>query len=66
MPARAWDVCANAHKVMADKDGADSEGCLKLAQCHSDAVDFPKTGVPAEIPQDLKPTEYPAFNGKRR
>ena len=28
--------------------------CLKLAGLHSIAVDFPKNGVPAEIPQDLK------------
>ena len=28
--------------------------CLKLAGLHSIAVDFPKNGVPAEIPQNLK------------
>eukprot|EP00929_Paragymnodinium_shiwhaense_P053038 TRINITY_DN26559_c0_g1_i2.p1 TRINITY_DN26559_c0_g1~~TRINITY_DN26559_c0_g1_i2.p1 ORF type:complete len:2344 (-),score=429.70 TRINITY_DN26559_c0_g1_i2:331-7272(-) len=57
-------VCANAHKVSADKNGADSQDCFRLAQCHSDAVDFPKTGVPATIAPELKPTSYPAFMEK--
>ena len=36
-------------------------GCLALAQLHSDAVDFPKTGKVVTIPQDLKPMLYPDF-----
>ena len=57
-------VCANAHKVFADKDGAGSETCLKLVQVHSDAVDYPKTGVPATMGRELKPATYPVFMDK--
>eukprot|EP00392_Amoebophrya_sp_AT5.2_P009515 g9543.t1 len=55
---------ANAHKVFADMDGADCEQAVKLAKCHSDAVDFPKTGVPAEIPGDCRVEEWPEFMEK--
>ena len=41
--------------------GAMSEQCLELAQLHSDAVDFPKTGRKVELPQRLKPRRYPDF-----
>jgi hypothetical protein len=34
-------------------NGAGCDECIKLAALHSVAVDFPKTGVPAEIPRDL-------------
>ena len=35
----------------ADKElvGAMHGNCLRLAQLHSEAVDFPETGVPAEF-----------------
>eukprot|EP00957_Ditylum_brightwellii_P103961 7921250-Ditylum_brightwellii.AAC.1 len=33
---------------------ADCDECLKLAELHSIAVDFPKSGIPAEIPKDLR------------
>lgn len=33
--------------------GANCPECLHLAQLHSIAVDFPKSGVPATIPKDL-------------
>ncbi|KZV22426.1 RNA-dependent RNA polymerase 1-like [Dorcoceras hygrometricum] len=59
-------VIANAHTVFADKEPvmAMSDPCLQLAKLFSIAVDFPKTGVPAEIPPDLRVKEYPDFMEK--
>lgn len=47
-------IIANAHTVFADREPrkAMSDPCLKLAKLFSIAVDFPKTGVPAEIPRN--------------
>lgn len=46
-------VIANAHLVWADlsEDGARCKECTQLASLHSMAVDFPKSGVPAEVPK---------------
>lgn len=54
---------STAHLVHADRepDKARSEKCLKLATLHSMAVDFAKTGAPAEMPRYLKPKEFPDF-----
>lgn len=54
---------STAHLVHADRepDKARSEKCLQLATLHSMAVDFAKTGAPAEMPRVLKPKEYPDF-----
>lgn len=41
--------------------GARSEKCLQLAQLHSDAVDFPKTGRKVELSRDLVPKQRPDF-----
>ncbi|XP_057777391.1 probable RNA-dependent RNA polymerase 1 [Salvia miltiorrhiza] len=59
-------IIANAHTAFADKerDGALSSPCLELAQLFSVAVDFPKTGIPAEIPPHLRVKEYPDFMDK--
>ncbi|KAL6529296.1 multidrug resistance protein [Orobanche gracilis] len=59
-------IIANAHTVFADKEinMALSEPCLKLAQLFSIAVDFPKTGIPAVIPPELRVKEYPDFMDK--
>jgi RNA-dependent RNA polymerase len=35
--------------------------CLELAELHSIAVDYPKSGVPALMKQDLRPFKYPHF-----
>ena len=35
--------------AQADRNGADCAACERLAQLHSTAVDFPKTGRPAVI-----------------
>ncbi|CAH9095976.1 unnamed protein product [Cuscuta epithymum] len=59
-------IISNAHVVFADKEDkmAMSEPCLELARLFSIAVDFPKTGVPAEIPSHLRVKEYPDFMEK--
>lgn len=59
-------IIANAHTVFADKEPrkAMSEPCVQLAKLFSIAVDFPKTGVPAEIPSHLRVKEYPDFMEK--
>ncbi|CAH9146430.1 unnamed protein product [Cuscuta epithymum] len=59
-------IISNAHVVFADKEDkmAMSEPCLELAKLFSIAVDFPKTGVPAEIPYHLRVKEYPDFMEK--
>lgn len=56
-------VIANAHVAFADvnEDGARSQECLQLAALHSTAVDFCKTGIPAEMPRSLKAAAYPHF-----
>ncbi|XP_061371833.1 probable RNA-dependent RNA polymerase 1 [Gastrolobium bilobum] len=59
-------IVATAHTVFADRDPekAMSPSCIELAKLHSVAVDFAKTGVPAEIPQHLRVEEYPDFMEK--
>ncbi|PIM98009.1 RNA-directed RNA polymerase QDE-1 [Handroanthus impetiginosus] len=59
-------IVANAHTVFADKESlmAKGESCLELARLFSIAVDFPKTGIPAEIPPHLRVKEYPDFMEK--
>ncbi|CBN78124.1 RNA-dependent RNA polymerase 1 [Ectocarpus siliculosus] len=54
---------ANAHLVRADLSplGARCDECLQLAALHSKAVDFPKSGVPAVFPDELKVDSYPDF-----
>ena len=54
---------STAHLVHADRepDNALSKKCLELANLHSMAVDFAKTGAPAEMPRVLKPKEFPDF-----
>ncbi|KAI4336114.1 hypothetical protein L6164_014683 [Bauhinia variegata] len=54
---------STAHLVLADREPekARSRKCLELAELHSMAVDFAKTGAPAEMPRTLKPRAYPDF-----
>ncbi|KAF5734182.1 RNA-dependent RNA polymerase 2 isoform X1 [Tripterygium wilfordii] len=54
---------STAHLVHADcePDKAGSKKCLQLADLHSMAVDYAKTGAPAEMPRVLKPREFPDF-----
>ncbi|GJV96678.1 probable RNA-dependent RNA polymerase 1, partial [Tanacetum coccineum] len=59
-------IIANAHTVFADREPlkAMAEPCVELAKLFSIAVDFPKTGVPAEIPANLRVKDYPDFMEK--
>ncbi|KAF6144668.1 hypothetical protein GIB67_006160 [Kingdonia uniflora] len=59
-------IIANAHIAFADREPlmAESGACIELARLFSIAVDFPKTGVPAEIPPHLVVKEYPDFMEK--
>lgn len=52
-------MIANAHLVWADKSpvGARCKECIQLAALHSTAVDFCKSGVPAEFPRVSKAFE---------
>lgn len=54
---------STAHLVHADREPekAMSKKCLALSELHSMAVDFAKTGNPAEMPRALKPREFPDF-----
>lgn len=59
-------IISNAHTVFADKEPfkARSEACIELARLSSIAVDFPKTGIPAKIPHNLRVQQYPDFMEK--
>ncbi|XP_066292674.1 uncharacterized protein, partial [Branchiostoma lanceolatum] len=59
---------ANAHLAFAhtEKEGIFSSRCLGLAEKHSDAVDFPKTGVCPSLEKKERPLEYPDFMGKKK
>lgn len=59
-------IIAHAHVAFADKEPrkAMSKPCTELAKLHSIAVDFAKTGIPAEIPPHLRVKEYPDFMEK--
>ncbi|CAM9930123.1 unnamed protein product, partial [Choristocarpus tenellus] len=56
-------IIANLHLAWADSSelGACSEECLELAKQHSLAVDFPKSGIPAKVPKELRRDNYPDF-----
>ncbi|KAF9351754.1 hypothetical protein BGX34_000383, partial [Mortierella sp. NVP85] len=59
-------VIANAHLALSDQleGGPFHSKCLKLAKLHSDAVDFPKSGIPAQMTPDLRAEKYPDFMEK--
>lgn len=52
---------ALSHRGFADQldGGAMHSRCLELAQLHSQAVDYAKTGVPALMPHRLTPKQWP-------
>lgn len=58
---------ANAHVAFADisASGARSDECIRLAELHSTAVDFCKTGVPAQLPRELIARSFPHFMENR-
>ncbi|KAG2701590.1 hypothetical protein I3760_06G052900 [Carya illinoinensis] len=59
-------IIQRAHTVFADGEpcSAMTHKCLELAELYSIAVEFPKTGVAAEIPPYLCAHEYPDFMEK--
>ncbi|KAG8369885.1 hypothetical protein BUALT_Bualt14G0060000 [Buddleja alternifolia] len=59
-------IILNAHIVFADKEPsmALSPPCWELARLFTIAVDFPKTGVSAEIPPHLRVKKYQNFMKK--
>ncbi|KAK9366481.1 RNA dependent RNA polymerase-domain-containing protein [Lipomyces kononenkoae] len=61
-------VIALSHLAVQDASpyGVMDPVCLELAQLHSMAVDFAKTGVPAKIPKPLRATEYPHYMERKR
>ncbi|KAI4110623.1 MAG: hypothetical protein LQ339_001199 [Xanthoria mediterranea] len=58
---------ATAHLALADfmEAGVKSTKCLKLAELHSTAVDYIKSGVPARMTRDLRPGKWPHFMEKK-
>ena len=58
---------AHAHLAWADRleDGVYEEKCMRLAQLHSDAVDYNKTGNPAIMSRNLTPRVWPHFMEKK-
>ncbi|KAK0633635.1 RNA dependent RNA polymerase-domain-containing protein [Immersiella caudata] len=59
-------LIAHAHLATADSEeqGAKSSKCLNLAKLHSHAVDYVKTGVPADWDRKLEPRKWPHFMEK--
>jgi hypothetical protein len=58
---------ANAHLAWADisSQGAKDPKCITLANLHSEAVDFPKSGKPARMSEDLIVRTFPDFMQKK-
>ncbi|XWX02078.1 hypothetical protein V2A60_010110 [Cordyceps javanica] len=55
-------LIAVSHLAHADRQGLNSPMCLRLAELHSQAVDYPKTGVPAEWSRErYQPRTWPHF-----
>jgi RNA-dependent RNA polymerase len=54
---------ALAHLAQADfnNGGVRDNKCLELARLHSQAVDYPKSGIPAMMDRNLLPRKYPHF-----
>ncbi|KAL4805531.1 RNA dependent RNA polymerase-domain-containing protein [Aspergillus unguis] len=57
---------AHAHLAWGDflENGANENKCIQLAQLHSDAVDYNKTGNPAVMTRALRPRKWPHFMEK--
>ncbi|OAA42703.1 suppressor of ascus dominance [Metarhizium rileyi] len=54
-------LIAVAHLAFADDLGVKSPTCLRLADLHSQAVDYAKTGEPAEFSSKMQPDRWPHF-----
>uniref|UniRef100_A0A6B2LDB0 RNA-dependent RNA polymerase n=1 Tax=Arcella intermedia TaxID=1963864 RepID=A0A6B2LDB0_9EUKA len=55
---------AHAHLAHVDRNGALCSEGQELAKLHSIAVDYPKTGEPAELTRSLIPSKYPHYMQK--
>ncbi|EPX74791.1 RNA-directed RNA polymerase Rdp1 [Schizosaccharomyces octosporus yFS286] len=62
--SNAWK--AWAHDLHNNPDGIYGNVCLQLAALHSQAVDFPKSGVACSMPRELRPKQYPDFMQKQQ
>ncbi|RGP77438.1 putative rna-dependent rna polymerase sad-1 [Fusarium longipes] len=58
-------LIATAHLAFSDELGPKSPKCLELAELHSKAVDYPKTGDPAILRRDQQPRKWPHFMEKK-
>jgi RNA-dependent RNA polymerase len=58
---------AHAHLAQADQEvnGVQSDVCLELAKLHSQAVDYPKSGIPAVMNDEVRPKKWPHFMEKK-
>jgi RNA-dependent RNA polymerase len=58
---------AHAHLAQADwsPEGVRDWKCLELAKLHSQAVDYPKSGIRAVMLRELKPSKWPHFMEKK-
>ncbi|PGH26670.1 hypothetical protein AJ80_01616 [Polytolypa hystricis UAMH7299] len=58
---------AHAHLAFADwfDNGVENEKCIRLAELHSAAVDYNKTGIAAMMTRDLIPRKWPHFMEKK-
>ncbi|KAI8722183.1 RNA-dependent RNA polymerase [Fusarium sp. LHS14.1] len=59
-------LIATSHLGFADQLGPMSPKCLELAELHSKAVDYPKTGEPATLRRDQQPRRWPHFMEKKQ
>ncbi|KAL9127169.1 MAG: hypothetical protein Q9217_003902 [Psora testacea] len=64
----ALPTIAHAHVANADwfEQGVKHVKCLRLAALHSMAVDFVKTGRPAQMTRELHPRKWPHFMEKKK
>ncbi|KAI1149953.1 RNA dependent RNA polymerase-domain-containing protein [Nemania diffusa] len=62
----ALSTIAHAHLAQADRlqGGPKNPLCIELAQLHSNAVDYPKSGQPAHLKEILRPRAFPHFMEK--
>lgn len=57
-------IVANRHMAIADDRSPFSKECLELAAIYAVAIDAVKTGIPAQLNEQLRPDKWPDFMGK--
>ncbi|OBT57998.1 hypothetical protein VE04_02007 [Pseudogymnoascus sp. 24MN13] len=67
MKSDTLPTIAHAHLALSDQldFSVRDPKCLELAALHSKAVDFVKSGIPAEMPKYLRPRKWPHFMEKK-